>query len=146
MPSRVIGRTAIEDVSRAQVIEILEPIWDVKHETARRVRQRIERVLDAAHAKGLREDGNPARSLDLRAVLHPSRPPREHHPALAWSDLPDFYKALSERPAGSARALQFVILTCGRTSEVLGMTWDEVDIEAARWTQSAKRTVRRQNI
>lgn len=120
---------------------LLKPIWLTKSETARRVRGRIERVLDAAKAKGLRSGENPARLRGHLDLLLPRQPKKgqKHYAALPFADLPEFMVKLSQRPATAAKALQITILTAARTSEALGMTWDEIDFENKVWTIPASR-------
>lgn len=129
----VIGSTSVADVTRAQVLKILEPIWATKHETARRVRQRIERILDVAIAKGLRTEPNPARSKDLKAALDMPRPPTVHHAAMPWRDVPKFYRDLCKHPGNGALALRFAILTAARSNETLGCLWAEIDVKQKTW-------------
>jgi integrase len=130
----VMGQTPMSEVTRAQVLSAVEPIWATKHETARRVRQRIERIIDVAIARGLREASNPARGRDLKASLDMPRPKAMHHPALAWRQVPAFYRQLAKQPGNGARALQFAILTAARSNEALGCQWSEIDGKAKTWT------------
>lgn len=131
----------VDEVDTDAVVSILKPIWLAKCETARRVRGRIERVLDAAKAKGLRSGENPARFRGHLDLLLPRQPRKgqKHHAALPFVELPDFMATLSQRPASAAKALQITVLTAARTSEVLGMTWDEIDFENQIWTIPASR-------
>ena len=126
----------IEDVATAHVLKVLQPIWLTKAETASRVRGRIERVLDAAKAKGLREGDNPAR---LKGNLTPLLPKRDkakvkHHAALPFVEVAAFMADLRKRPAVAARALEFTVLTAARSGEVRGTTWGEIDLKAKLWT------------
>ena len=50
----VVGELPVAEVGTAHVLQILEPIWKAKPETASRVRGRIETILDAAKARGYR--------------------------------------------------------------------------------------------
>jgi integrase len=113
---------------------VLQPIWRAKPETASRLRQRIEAVLDFATSKGLRDGSNPARWRGhLQNVLPKSSSVRrvQHHPALDWREMPEFVAALARRNGISARALQFLILTAARSGEMRGMRWGEIDLESA---------------
>jgi integrase len=121
---------------------VLRPIWQEKPETANRLRQRIEAVLDYAAVQGARSGPNPARWRGhLENVLPAPSKVRSvaHHAALDWRDLPEFMAQLSERAGVSARALEFLILTAARSDEVRGMRWGEVDLEAGLWTVPAAR-------
>lgn len=137
----VIGETPVADVTTAHVMQILEPIWKAKPETASRVRGRIETVMDAAKARGYRDGENPARWRGHIAQLLPARKrlSRGHHKALAYEALPAFMGDLRKREAVAALALEFTILTAARSGEVLGARWEEVDLAKAIWTVPAGR-------
>lgn len=137
----VIGDLPVADIGTAHVLQILEPIWKAKAETASRVRGRMETILDAAKARGYREGENPARWRGHIAQILPARArlTRGHHKALAYEKIPEFVAKLRERGATAALALEFTILTAARTGEVIGGTWAEVDLDKAIWTISAKR-------
>jgi len=118
----VIGEMALDEITTDHVLEILNPIWLAKTETATRVRSRLERVLAAATIKGLRSGVNPAMWRGhLECLL--AQPKKfqkvEHHPALAYAALPAFIVDLQGRTGVAALALEFLILTAARTSEVL---------------------------
>jgi integrase len=137
----VIGELPVASISTAHVLQILEPIWEEKPETASRVRGRIETILDAAKARGYREGENPARWRGHLAQIFPARRrlSRGHHKALSYEDVPSFVADLRERDATAALALEFCILTAARTGEVIGATWSEVDLDKAIWTIPAGR-------
>jgi integrase len=137
----VMGELPVADIRTAHVLQILEPMWAEKPETASRIRGRIETVLDAAKARGYREGENPARWRGHIAQILParSRLTRGHHKAMTYETVPAFVAQLRERDSMAALALEFVILTAARTSEVLGATWDEVDLAKASWTIPAAR-------
>ena len=140
--SPVIGKLNVSAIEQAHVLAVLEPIWSTKTETASRVRGRIEQVLDWSRVRGYREGDNPARWRGHLDKLLPA--PRkiskvEHHDALPVDTVPAFMQQLKLRPGYAARALEFAILTAGRSGEVRGATWDEIDIEAAVWTVPAER-------
>jgi len=131
----------LADITTADVLAVLQPLWQAKPETASRLRGRIERVLDAAKAKGLRQGENPARWRGHLDSLLPARQrlTRGHHAAMAYRDLPAFIARLRASESVSALALEFAILTTARSGEVLGARWDEFDIEAKLWTVPAAR-------
>lgn len=138
----VIGNLPTDNITTDHILKILTPIWTDKTETASRVRNRIELILDAAKARGLREGENPARWRGHLDKLLPKRSrvaPIRHHSALPWRELPAFMQNLSRLEATAARALEMTILTACRTSEVLNATWDEIDREALTWTIPAER-------
>ena len=118
------------------------PFWSMKYETATRVRERIEAVLSAAKARGLRSGENPAAWKDNLKALLPKIDERgrvRHHPAMPWKELPAFMTELKQRDSMSSRALQFTILSACRTNEVTGARWTEVDLTAGLWTIPAIR-------
>lgn len=137
----VIGEMPVAEVGTAHVLQILEPIWKAKAETASRVRGRMETILDAAKARGYREGENPARWRGHIAQILParSRLTRGHHKAMPYEAIPAFIGALHKREAVAALALEFTILTAARTGEVIGAKWDEVDLDKAIWTIPASR-------
>ncbi|MES1984292.1 MAG: integrase arm-type DNA-binding domain-containing protein [Pseudomonadota bacterium] len=137
----VIGELPVANVGTAHVLQILEPIWKAKAETASRVRGRMETILDAAKARGYRDGENPARWRGHIAQILPvrSRLTRGHHKAMPYDAIPAFVGALQNREAVAALALEFAILTAARTGEVIGAKWDEVDLDKAIWTIPASR-------
>ena len=132
----------VKAIETDHVLDALRPIWTAKPETASRVRQRIEAVLDYSSAKGRRSGPNPARwrgHLQNLLAKPSSVRQAQHHAALDWRDLPKFMIALGQRHGVSARALEFLILTAARSGEVRGMRWSEIDQGARVWTVPASR-------
>ena len=131
----------LEAVTTEKVLEVLTPVWQTRQETASRLRGRIERVLDAAKAKGLRTGENPARWRGHLDSLLPRQKKlqRGHHAAMPYSDVPAFIVELRKREAAAALMLEFTILTAARTGEVTGATWSEIDRKAQIWTIPANR-------
>lgn len=137
-----IGRLSVAAIDTGLVLKCLEPIWHEKTETANRVRSRIESVLDWATVRGYRHGDNPARWKGHLDNVLPARgqiQKTNHHAALPYADLPAFMTALKQREGVAARALEFTILTAARTGEVIGATWDEIDLTAKVWTVPAGR-------
>lgn len=131
----------VDLVATDDVLAVLKPIWTTKAETASRVRGRIEKILDAAKAKGFRHGENPARwrgHLD-HLLARPSKLARGHHAAMPYEDVAAFMSKLRRREALAARALEFCILTAARSGEVLGLRWPEIDLDTALWTVPAER-------
>ena len=93
----------VSEVDRAAVLKVLDPIWKAKNRTARKVRGRIEAVLDAAAVRGQRGEENPARILSLRPVLGSKRPKVVHHASLPYKQLPACHEGAAEAP-GDRRA------------------------------------------
>jgi integrase len=138
----VFGELPVQSVDVGLVLKVIKPIWGKKTETASRVRGRIEAVLDWAAAHGYRQGDNPARWRGHLDKLLPrqSRITRvNHHATLPYAEGGAFMAKLREQEGISAHALEFLILTAARTGEVLGATWDEVDLETGVWTVPAAR-------
>ncbi|MEQ9696077.1 tyrosine-type recombinase/integrase [Shimia sp. SDUM112013] len=134
-----IGRMPIDSIGQPEVMMCLAPIWTEKNETARRLSQRIKVVLDVAKSKGFRSGENPVTAIKDAQVLPKVKAKPKHHKAMQWQDVPAFYAQLTARNAMAAKALMFTCLTAGRTGEVLGMRWEEVDFENRIWTCPAAR-------
>lgn len=131
----------VDLIATDDVLAVLKPIWTTKAETASRVRGRIEKILDAAKAKGFRHGENPARwrgHLD-HLLARPLKLARGHHAAMPYEDVAAFTGKLRQREALAARALEFCILTAARSGEVLGLRWSEIDLDKALWTVPAER-------
>lgn len=129
-----IGRMPVDSIGQPEVLMCLSPIWTDKHETAKRLSQRIKIVLDVAKSKGLRSGENPVTAIKDAQVLPKVKAKAKHHKAMRWQDVPAFYGNLKLRTAMSAQALRFTCLTGSRTNEVLGMRWSEIDFDARLWT------------
>lgn len=137
----VLGSMLVADIETPHVMDVIGPLWQQKPETASRLRGRIEAVLDAAKVRGYRSGENPARWRGHLEQLLPARQKlsRGHHKAVAYADIPDLMRQLQARAAVSALALEFTILTAARTGEVLGATWEEIDLDCATWAVPARR-------
>ncbi len=139
----VLSALPVAEVTTAHVLEVLEPLWEKKTETATRLRLRIEAVIDAAAASGVRlPDGNPARWRGHHAhhLPKPSRVARKRkQPSLPYARVPEFMRVLRRDEGIAARALQLAILTATRSGAVRGATWVEVDLKAKVWTIPATR-------
>jgi integrase len=138
----LIGGLPVQSVDTGLVFKVLEPIWIAKPETASRLRGRIESILDWAKVCGYREGENPARWRGHLGKLLPARSKVhqvEHHAALPYGEMQDFLARLREQEGIAARALEFLILTAGRTGEVIGARWDEIDLVEKIWTVPAAR-------
>ena len=131
----------VSEIATQDVLDVLQPLWRRTPETAERLRGRIENVLDAAKAKGLRSGENPARWRGHLDQLLPKRQrlSRGHHTALPHDAVPEFMAQLRLRDAVAARALEFTILMAARSGEVLGACWSEIDLKKKLWTIPAVR-------
>lgn len=112
---------------------------DKKHETAKRLAQRIKTVLDVPRSKGFLDGENPAIAIKDAGALPKVRKKIKHHKAKQWRDVPAFYADLKSRNAMSAKALMLTCLTGSRTGNVLRMQWCEVDLGACVWICPAER-------
>lgn len=131
-----VGHIRVGEVDRSAVLECLNPIWTTKTETATRVRQRIESIIDYAKAMDYRTGDNPAA---WKGCLEPILPKpsklkkTEHHKALPYDQISSFISELKGQEGMGALALQFTILTATRTSEVLNAEWSEIDLAKKLW-------------
>ncbi|KAB2530896.1 integrase [Salipiger aestuarii] len=135
-----IGRLPVSEIDQPEVLQVLSPIWTEKHETARRVAQRMKAVLDVARSRGFREGENPVTVVMDARVLPRVKAKVKHHNAMRWQDVPAFYAQLSRQGGMAAKALMFTCLTGCRTSEVLQAVWEEFDFDEQTWTIPEART------
>lgn len=137
-----IGELMVQQITQEHILQVLEPIWEAKTETASLLRRRIERILDWTIAQNFHSGENPARwtgHLD-ELLPAPGKIQRvEQHRALPAAEMVEFMKALRNQEGSAARALEFAILCASRSREVRGARWDEIDFESALWTIPAKR-------
>jgi integrase len=127
----------VDRVTVDHVLAVLRPIWTSQHETARKLRGRIERALDAAAVAGLREAENPARlkgRLEHMLPKAPSSATASHFEAMPFAEVPTFLRVLGRKANTPRAALRFQIMTAARPGEVRHMTWSDVDLDAAVWT------------
>ncbi len=140
--SPFLGKQPVELISTDLVYKALEPIWVTKTETATRVRQRIEVVLDWCKARGYLKGENPARLKGgLGELLPKAQKIRkvEHHAAVPYAQIHDFVQTLRSLKGTAPLALEFALLTAARTGEVVAAKWDEIDTASKVWTVPAKR-------
>ena len=134
-----IGGKTVAEVTTADVMAALLPIWTSKHVTARRVRQRISTVMRWAIAQGYRQD-NPAGDAITAAL--PKRPtPVQHRAALPHHEVAAAVAAVRNADAwvGTRLAFEFLVLTAARSAEVRLATWGEMDLVAMVWTVPGRR-------
>ncbi|SDD72561.1 tyrosine-type recombinase/integrase [Rhodospira trueperi] len=138
----LIGALDVAHVDTPHLLKVLEPVWTEKHETASRVRGRIERILGWATTRGYRTGENPARwKGHLQHLLaSPEKVAKvKHRPALPYADVPAFVTDLRQQGGVAARALEFTILTAARTGETIGAQWSEIDLNAETWIVPGER-------
>lgn len=133
----VLGDLRVDHIETDHILAVLRPIWTTKTETASRVRQRVEAVLDSLTVQKKRTGENPARWRGHLAMILP-KPTAvtkvENFAALPYAELPAFMAALRSWPGEAARALEFTILTAARTGMTLGAVSEEIDLTARTWT------------
>ncbi|MER9722611.1 MULTISPECIES: integrase arm-type DNA-binding domain-containing protein [unclassified Mesorhizobium] len=140
--SPALGGLPVGSISLAHIVQVLEPIWADKTETATRLRGRIENVLSWATVSGFRSGENPARwKGNLDAILPKPKKLKavSHHPALPFDQIAAFLVALKRIEGVGAKALEFAILTAARSGEVREAKWDEFDLRSSVWTVPAHR-------
>lgn len=140
--SPVFGSLPVQDVDEALVMTVIEPLWRTKTETATRVRNRIELVLDWARARKYREGENPARWRGHLDKLLPKRSrvrKVKNHPALPYAEIPAFMRDLRSRGGIASQAVELIVLTGVRESEATNAQWSEIDLEARVWTIPGER-------
>ena len=140
--SPLLGRLPVDQITTELVHRVLQPIWIKKTETATRVRQRIEVVLDWCKARGYCKGDNPARLKGALGELLPKSQKIkkvEHHAAIPYPQINEFVLALRKEGGSAPLALEFMLLTAARTGEVVAAKWDEVDFDSLVWTVPAER-------
>jgi len=140
--SPLLGKMPVDQITTELVHRVLQPIWIKKTETATRVRQRIEVVLDWCKARGYCNGDNPARLKGALGELLPRSQKIkkvEHHPAIPYTQINEFVLTLRKEGGSAPLALEFMLLTAARTGEVVAAKWDEVDFDSMVWTVPAER-------
>lgn len=142
--SKPIGGLPVRAIDTSLVLKVIEPLWNVKPETANRVRGRIEAILEWAATREYRDGNlkNPARWRGHLENLLP-KPGKvrrvKHHPALPYAEIAAFVAELRTQEGIAARALECAILAAARTSEVIGAEIAEFDMKERAWTIPAAR-------
>ena len=140
--SPLLGKMSVDLISTELIHKVLQPIWQTKTETATRVRQRIETVLDWCKARGYCKGDNPARLKGALGELLPKSQKIkkiEHHPAIPYLQINQFVNELRKQGGTAPLALEFILLTAARTGEVVAAKWAEVDFHHKVWTVPAER-------
>ena len=135
----LIGGKLVSEITASDVLCVLSPIWLAKPETARRVRQRIRLVLERARVAGHRDGINPADAVG--AGLPRQSRKTEHFASVPYAEVPELVRR-SRVSSGSGivrLAFEFLVLTVGRTGEVIGARWIEINFKEATWTIPASR-------
>ncbi len=132
------GNRPIDTVVTADVLSVLAPIWVNKHETAKRLRQRLSTIFDWAKGAGHYPHENPVNGT--KKALPTVKRQAKHMAAMSWQDLPGFISELGMREGMSPRTLEFIILTATRSGETRGARWSEIDGNV--WTIPGERMKR----
>ena len=143
----IIGKLPLDKINNNHICKILNPIWITKHETASKVRQRLERIFSYCIASQHMKGPNPAAYKDNLQHLLPNTSKVisvKHHRSLDYHDVPDLLYELQKLKITSSYALTFLIATAARTNEVIGATWKEIDLTNKVWTIPAPRMKMRQ--
>ena len=133
----IIGSMAVKDVRTKDLIDVFDPIWTIKDETARRLKQRLEKIFKRAKALGHLDRDLPTEGLV--EALPTQEKKKRHHPAIPYEQVGSFIATLRTSPSSLVvkLAFEFLILTATRTSDVLGMQYSEIDGNV--WTIPATR-------
>lgn len=136
-----IGKTRVDELAPADFAACLKPIWLEKAETASRVKQRCDSVMNWAAANGFIL-ASPVGVVDKLLPKQPGKRERvEHHPALPWRLLPSFFAEVlyAGESNNTRQMLELVILTGSRSGELRHMQWHEIDFSHQIWTVPAQR-------
>lgn len=132
----IMGNLSVQHIDVGLVLKVLEPIWFEKTETASRVRQRIENILDWAKVRNHRTGENPALWRGHLEKLLPKRTKVQkvkHFAAMPYNELPDYFRSLRKIDTLAAKTLAFTILTATRSNEAREAKWEEIDLKAKAW-------------
>lgn len=133
-PLKKLGHMPVADITPAHIGEVLYKDWNRTPDSARKLAQRLAKVFEFARGVGAISHDMPSPVAAAKVALGPQTDQVEHHKSLPYQDAPAFYARLSERPAISALALRWIMITATRSNETRGMLWDEVDVENRIWT------------
>lgn len=137
----VLGKKKLSEIKKADVLEVLRPIWSSKTETASRVRGRLENIFSYAVTDGLMEF-NPA---IWRGNLDRDLPPPskiqivEHHEAMPLEVLQEKISCFYPADTRTRQVILFTILTASRVGESVPARWDEIDWENRIWSVPPER-------
>ena len=128
-----LGDMPVDRITQQDVLQILEPIWTTKSETARRVRSRIRIVLGWAQAHGYVQYNAAGEAID--AALPPMPKVKQHFRSLHYLEVPDALRIVDASGASIAAkcCLRFQVLTAARPGEARGALWSEIDVDSREW-------------
>ncbi len=131
-----IGQLPVQSIDIDLILKILEPIWYTKTETASRVRQRIENILDWAIVRNYRQGDNPALWRGRLDKILPKRnkvQKPKHFAAMDYRELPEYFRSIRAKDTIAAKTLAFTILTAARNGEARAITYEELNQDEAIW-------------
>ena len=133
------GTKRVDAVTTADVLTAIRPRWLSHPETSSRILQRVRAIFEWCAAHGYRSGDNPTQGLTKVLPKQPTTV--RHHPALPYAEVPAFLRAVPQSDAGVIvqLALEFLVLSCTRTQELLGARWEEIDLATQTWTVPALR-------
>ena len=128
-----IGHMAISEITSADIMKILTPLWNTKHDTAKKLKQRLRVVFKWSKAQGLYTGDNPVELAEM--ALPKVKSSQRHFTSLPYNQLPGLIDQLKESSISLSNklAIEFTILTACRTNEVLKANWNEIDLENKLW-------------
>ena len=134
-----IGTKPVGSIQSTDILAVLEPIWTSKPDTAKKIRQRLNMVINWARGKRLYTGDDPIKMAELS--LPRTKQSKNHFKSLNYDEMPSLFEEIDASSATTQAklALQFTILTCCRTTEVLHSTWNEIDLVKAIWVIPAER-------
>ena len=135
----ILGDMPVDQIGREDVLQVLTPIWGVRMETARRVRQRIRAILKWSMAHGHIDHNVAGEAID--GALPPMPKVKNHLRALPYAEVGELIEAVQQSQASLAAkwCLEFLILTTTRSGEARGARWSEIDLDAAMWVIPGER-------
>jgi integrase len=136
-----LAKLAVDTIEARDVAAALKAVWHGSPSTAKKVRGRVETIMDYARAAGHRRGENPAVwKGQLEHLLPPLSTKVKHHEAIPVAEIPSFAAQLMDRKSVSAKALLFTLLTACRTGDCIGATWVEIDLDTKLWSMPEGRT------
>jgi len=134
-----IGKLPISQVTSADILRVLTPIWNTKGDTAKKIKQRLRMIIKWARAQGYFQGDDPVELAEQ--ALPKQLKSDDHHKSLEFEKLPEMISNLrkSKISLPTKLALEFTILSACRTSEVLNAKWEEIDLTKLIWSIPSER-------
>jgi len=134
-----IGKLPISQVTSADILRVLIPIWNTKGDTAKKIKQRLRMIIKWARAQGYFQGDDPVELAEQ--ALPKQLKSDDHHKSLEFEKLPEMISNLrkSKISLPTKLALEFTILSACRTSEVLNAKWEEIDLTKLIWSIPSER-------